>query len=83
MVRKPKKSSAHVNSTPKPRLIKPVVARFRGFRAMEAADRAWWHALEPIERMRQLEFLRELNYGSQVTDRRLPRLPQVSQRPRR
>ena len=67
----------------KPRMIKAVVTRFHGFEEMETADRTWWHSLEPIERMKQLELLRQLNYGSQIAERRLSRFPQVSQRPRR
>jgi len=68
---------------PKPRMIEPVVSRFRSFAEMEKADRLWWHSLTPVERMQHLEFLRELNYGPQVTERRLSRFPQISQRPRR
>jgi hypothetical protein len=71
---------ANGQQAPRPRMMKPVVSRFRNFAEMEKADRLWWHSLTPVERMQHLEFLRELNYGSQVTERRLP---QISQRPRR
>jgi len=77
------KTSHGNENASRPRVIKPVVARFSNLKEMEKADRAWWHSLQPIERMQRLEFLRELNYGPQIADRRLSRFPQVSRRPRR
>jgi hypothetical protein len=48
----------------------------------EQEDREYWLSRSPQERLRQVEFLRELNYGSEVLDQRLQRVLAVSERPR-
>jgi hypothetical protein len=53
------------------------------FREAEAADRAFWLSRTPVERLRHVEVLRELNYGSEVINQGLQRVLAVSERPRR
>lgn len=59
--------------------IQPVVTRFQSFAEAEAADRAWQRSLSPLERLRQLELARQYAYGPSVSQRRLPRVPNLSQ----
>ncbi len=47
------------------------------------ADRQFWHAKTPEERLRHLEALRELNYGPEVINQGLQRLFAVLERPKR
>jgi hypothetical protein len=62
------------------RYIMPVVTRFASHAEAEAADRAWWRSLSPLERLRQLELARQYAYGSESFKRRLPRVPNLSKR---
>jgi hypothetical protein len=32
-------------------------------------ERAYWHARTPAERLRHMEFLRRINYGSRATEK--------------
>jgi hypothetical protein len=48
----------------------------------EREDRVYWLSRSPQERLRQVEFLRELNYGSEVLNQRLQRVLTVSERSR-
>ena len=55
---------------------------FSSFEEAEAADREYWHSRSPQERVRQIEFLRRLNYGSRATER-LQRVLEITARPPR
>jgi hypothetical protein len=46
-------------------------------------DRKFWLAQTPLERLRHLEALRELNYGPEVLNQRLQRVLELLERPRR
>ena len=48
----------------------------------EQEDREYWLSRSPQERLRRVEFPRELNYGSEVLNQRLQRVLAVSERPR-
>jgi hypothetical protein len=52
------------------------------FAQAEAEDRRYWLEQPPLERLRHLELLRELNYGSEVINQRLQRVLTVSERTR-
>jgi hypothetical protein len=49
----------------------------------ERTDREFWFSQTPVERLRHLEALRELNYGPEVINQRLQRVLTVLERPRR
>jgi hypothetical protein len=53
------------------------------FSEADEADRRYWWGRPPEERIRHLERLRELNYGSEVIDQGLQRVLAVAERPRR
>ena len=42
---------------------------FSSFEEAEADDRVYWLSSTPQERVRHIEFLRRLNYGSRATER--------------
>ncbi|HEY5041402.1 MAG TPA: hypothetical protein VIK53_05310 [Verrucomicrobiae bacterium] len=67
----------------RPRVIEPVYSGYKSHQEAEAADRAWWHSLTPQERLAHLEIARQYAYGSEMFDRRLSRVPEMSQRRRR
>ncbi|MDA1277830.1 MAG: hypothetical protein O2960_27860 [Verrucomicrobia bacterium] len=46
-------------------------------------DRDFWHSRTPLERLRHVEMLRELNYGSEVINGGLQRILAVLERPKR
>ena len=50
------------------------------FAEAEQEDRDYWHARTPLERLRHMESLRELNYGTKVVDQGLQRVLTVSER---
>jgi hypothetical protein len=52
------------------------------FEEAEQEDRAYWHARTPLERLRQMETLRELNYGREVVNQGFQRVLTVSERAR-
>jgi hypothetical protein len=52
------------------------------FEEAEREDRAYWHARTPLERLRHMETLRELNYGSEVVNQGLQRVLTVFERAR-
>ena len=52
------------------------------FQEAEREDRAYWHARTPLERLRHVEALRELNYGAAVINQGLQRVLAVSERAR-
>jgi len=49
----------------------------------EREDREFWFSQTPLQRLRHLEQLRELNYGSEVLNQRLQRILTVLERQRR
>lgn len=49
----------------------------------EREDREFWFSRTPIERLRHLEALRELNYGPEVVNQGLQIVFAVLERPRR
>jgi hypothetical protein len=53
------------------------------FTQADEADRRYWWGRSPLERVRHLEYLRELNYGSEVIDQGLQRVLAVAERPSR
>jgi len=55
---------------------------FSSFEEADAADRAYWHARTPQERVRYMEYLRRQNYGSRATER-LQRVLEIATGPRR
>lgn len=67
----------------RPRVIEPVYTGYKSHQEAEVADRAWWHSLTPLERLEHLEIARQYAYGPQISDRRLSRVPEMSQRRRR
>ncbi len=56
--------------------------RVLSFQEAEQEDRAYWHARTPVERLRHVEMLRELNYGPEVINQGLQRILAVSERAR-
>jgi hypothetical protein len=46
-----------------PKLDKSVVRVFNSFEEADQADREYWWSKTPEERLRELERLRQLNYG--------------------
>jgi hypothetical protein len=46
----------------------------------EREDREFWLSRTPLERLRHVETLRELNYGSEVLNQRLQRILTVLER---
>ena len=52
---------------------------FSSFEEAEADDRAYWLSRTPQERVRHIEFLRRLNYGSRATER-LQRVLEITTR---
>jgi len=52
------------------------------FEEAEQEDRAYWHTRTPLERLRHVEALRELNYGPEVVNEGLQRVFAVSERAR-
>ena len=53
------------------------------FAEAEDEERRYWLAQKPLDRLRHVELLRVLNYGSKVIDQGLQRVLAVSERPRR
>ena len=52
------------------------------FEEAEQEDRAYWRARSPLERLRHLESLREMNYGTEVVNQGFQRVLTVSERAR-
>lgn len=52
-----------------PRIDRSVFSVFNSFAEADAADRAYWHSRTPEERVQHMLLLRQLNYGSQATER--------------
>lgn len=57
--------------------------RVTTFKDAAREDRALWLSKTPIERLRHVELLRELNYGPEVINQGLQRVLTVFERPRR
>jgi hypothetical protein len=55
--------------TGQPRLDRSVVSVFSSFAEADAADKAYWLSRTPHERLRCMETLRRMNYGSRATAR--------------
>jgi hypothetical protein len=62
------------------RMHEPIMTISKGFSEADARERAYWHSRTPEERLRHLEYLRELNDGPKPPASRLPRIPRVFQR---
>lgn len=56
--------------------------RVLGVEEAEREDREYWHSRSPLERLRHVEALRELNYGPQIIDQGLQRVLAVLERSR-
>lgn len=52
------------------------------FEEAEREDRLYWQSRSPLERLRHIEVLRELNYGPGVINQGLQRVLAVSERAR-
>ena len=52
-----------------PALDRSAFAVFSSFAEADAADKAYWLSRTPHERLRQMETLRRMNYGSRATER--------------
>jgi hypothetical protein len=65
-----------------PRIDRSAFTVFNSFAEADAADRAYWHSRTPEERVRQVEFLRRLNYGPRATEP-MQRVLEIVTRPRR
>ena len=50
------------------------------FAEAQAEDRRYWLSRSPVDRLRHVEFLRELNYGSKVLNEGFQRVLTVSER---
>ena len=80
MTRQPEKQDDI--DTGQPPLDRTAFAVFSSFAEADAADRAYWLARTPHERLRHMETLRRMNYGSRATGR-LQRVLEFAARERR
>jgi hypothetical protein len=55
--------------TGQPALDRSAFAAFSSFAEADAADKAYWLSRTPHERLRHMETLRRMNYGSRATER--------------
>lgn len=60
-----------------------TAVRVASFEEAQREDREFWWSQTPIARLRHVEVLREMNYGSEAINQRLQRVLEVSERPRR
>lgn len=51
------------------RLDRTTITVFSSFAAADAADKAYWLSRSPHDRVRHMEALRRMNYGSRATAR--------------
>jgi hypothetical protein len=51
-----------------PRIDRSALTVFNSFAEADEVDREYWHSRTPEERVRQVEFLRQLNYGLRATE---------------
>jgi hypothetical protein len=65
-----------------PALDRSAFTVFSSFAEAEAADKAYWLSRTPHERLRHMEALRRMNYGSRATER-LQRVLEFATRERR
>ena len=64
-----------------PKQLKRVLTIATSFEQCDAEDRAYWHAQTPEARWREMEELRQLNYGHPIP--RLQRVLEVVKRTQR
>lgn len=61
------------------RMDKTVLTVFSSFAEADAADRAYWHSKDPLERLEALELMRQSAYGyDDPTASRLERVLEVA-----
>ena len=65
-----------------PRIDRSAFTVFNSFAEADAADREYWHSRTPQERVRHVEFLRRVNYGSRASEP-IQRVLEIVTRPRR
>ena len=64
------------------RLDRSAFSVFTSFAEADAADKVYWLSRTPEERVRYMEYLRRINYGSRATER-LQRVLEIATRPPR
>ena len=63
-----------------PTQIKRVISVAESFAAADAEDKAFWLSRTPLERLREIQELRLINYGHHAAAR-LQRVLEIAQRP--
>ncbi|MCG9134398.1 hypothetical protein J5I95_22265 [Candidatus Poribacteria bacterium] len=61
------------------RMDKEEFSVLSSFEEADAADKAYWHAKSPQERMEALELMRQINYGYDPTTERLQRVLEIAE----